>query len=237
MLKSLLEKKKADEVLSYMLFMLNKANDANIPIKKQDLLNFGSNIDFFPGVLDWFSRINQYGNSKGVEVRHFIISSGLQEMIQGTKIAKEFEKIYASRFMYDHNGIAYWPALAVNYTTKTQYLFRINKNCLDECDNTVINKFIDHTERPIPFDNMVFIGDGETDIPCMRLVKAQGGHSIAVYPKKNTHSHEKAKQFAREGRISLAALADYTPDSAIERSVKAMIDKVIAQRIIQEAGN
>lgn len=171
----------ADPILVYMHLMLKKALAANVPVKKQNFNDFGGKIVLFDGVLDWFTRMDNYAKTKGVKLEHYIISSGLREMIDGTEIAKKFKKIYASGFMYDHNGVANWPALAVNYTTKTQYLFRINKGCLDEEDNSRINQYKPDEERPMPFSHMVFIGDGETDVPCMRLVKSQGGHSIAVY--------------------------------------------------------
>ena len=157
-------------------------------------------------------------------------------MVEGTSIAKYFTKIYASAFMYDHNGAAYWPALAVNYTNKTQYLFRINKGCLDVHDNSSINKFTPLADRPVPFDNMVFIGDGETDVPSMRLVKNQGGHSIAVYNSKKRGTKKTALQHVKDGRTNLAATADYSENAAIDTAVKAMIDKVAAHRALKEAG-
>jgi len=133
------------------------------------------NIELFPGVKEWFKRINDHAKTKGIRLEHFIISSGIREMVEGTLIHKAFKKIYASSFVFDANGVACWPALAINYTTKTQYLFRINKGSLDVHDNSVINKFVPKEQRPVPFEHMIFIGDGETDIPCMRLVKDQGG--------------------------------------------------------------
>lgn len=226
------KKHQADEILAYMRLMIEEANQKGIPISKQNFADFGKNIEFFPGVDTWFDRINEYGNKKRIDVEHYIISSGLREMIQGTSIAKYFKKIYASGFMFDHNQIAYWPALAVNYTTKTQYLFRINKNSLDEHDNSVINKFTPHNERPVPFKNMVFIGDGETDIPCMRLVKDLGGHSIAVYHKGKRGALGKAKKLLEEGRATLALPADYTNESDIEKAVMAMIDKIASDNIL-----
>lgn len=235
--KRIAKEQDADEILSYMWLMIEKANAAKMPIRKQNFTDFGAGINFFPGVEEWFDRINQYGKASGIRVEHFIISSGLREMIEGTAINKHFKKVYASGFIYDHNGIACWPSLAVNYTTKTQYLFRINKGSLDVHDNSIINKFVEPDNRPVPFQNILFIGDGETDIPSMRLVKDQGGHSIAVYPANKRGAKGKAKQLVDERRASLATLADYSPDSAIDRAVKAMIDKVVAQREITGAGS
>jgi phosphoserine phosphatase len=233
--KTIAQDQQADEILAYMRLMIEKAQASRVPVRKKDFADFGANIQLFPGVEEWFKRITAYGRAQGVKVEHFIISSGLREMIEGTSIYKHFTRVYASGFMYDHNGIAHWPALAVNYTTKTQYLFRINKGSLDVHDNSVINKFVEPSERPVPFSNMVFIGDGETDIPSMRLVKSQGGHSIAVYSKGKRGAREKAQKLVAEGRTNLSTTADYTENSAIDRAVKAMIDKAVSCRSIDEA--
>ncbi|MGU2314351.1 HAD family hydrolase [Pseudomonas aeruginosa] len=233
--KAMAREQQADEILAYMRLMIEKAQAARVPVRKKNFADFGAHIQLFPGVQDWFKRIAEYGRAKGIKVEHFIISSGLREMIEGTPINKYFARVYASGFMYDHNDVAHWPALAVNYTTKTQYLFRINKGSLDVHDNSVINKFVEPAERPVPFSNMVFIGDGETDIPSMRLVKSQGGHSIAVYGKGKRGARSKALKLVEEGRTNLATTADYTEGSAIDRAVKAMIDKVVANRTIAEA--
>lgn len=230
--KRMAKEHQADEILTYMRLMIEKAQTSQIPVRKNDFVEVGANIGLFPGVEEWFGRINEYGRQKEIKVQHFIISSGLREMIEGTCIGKHFERIYASGFMYDHNGIACWPALAVNYTTKTQYLFRINKGSLDVHDNTVINTYVEPAKRPIPFSRMVFIGDGETDIPCMRLVKELGGHSIAVYGHGKKGAKQKASSLVENGRASLSAMADYRENMAIDRAIKAVIDTVAAQRLI-----
>lgn len=224
----LAKKHEMDQILAYMQLMLEEARKAQVAVRKTEFKNFGANIELFPGVKDWFKRMNAYAKSKGVRLEHFIISSGIREMVEGTPIYKEFKKVYASGFMFDHNGVACWPALAVNYTTKTQYLFRINKGSLDVHDNSIINKYVPKELRPIPFEHMVFVGDGETDIPCMRLVKDQGGHSIAVYNpgKRGAKSH--AQQLIKDGRATLFATADYREGGAIDLAVKAIIDKIEA---------
>jgi len=224
-----------DQILAYMWAMLRQADKADIRVHKTDFKNFGKNITLFPGVADWFKRINAYAKSKGIRLEHFIISSGIREMVEGTPIYKEFKKVYASGFMFDHNGVACWPALAVNYTTKTQYLFRINKGSLDVHDNSVINKFVPKEQRPVPFEHMIFIGDGETDIPCMRLVKDQGGHSIAVYDGNRRGVKKHADQLVTEGRATLSATADFQDGSAIDQCVKAIIDKVEAAARVRGA--
>lgn len=217
-----------DQILAYMSVMLKEAHKALIPVRKADFKNFGAHIVLFPGVTDWFKRINAYAKSKGVKLEHFIISSGIREMVEGTPIYKEFKKVYASGFMFDHNGVACWPALAVNYTTKTQYLFRINKGSLDVHDNSIINKYVPKEQRPVPFEHMIFIGDGETDIPCMRLVKDQGGHSIAVYNPGKHGAKKHAAQLIKDGRATLFTTANYQENSAIDLAVKAIIDKIEA---------
>lgn len=224
----LAEQHEMDQILAYMWAMLRQADKADIRVHKSNFKDFGRNITLFPWVADWFKRINAYAKSKGVRLEHFIISSGIREMVEGTSIYKEFKKVYASGFMFDHNGVACWPALAVNYTTKTQFLFRINKGSLEVHDNSVINKFVPKDQRPVPFQNMIFIGDGETDIPCMRLVKEQGGHSIAVYNGSKRGARKHADQLVEDGRATLEAPADYQDGGVIDLAVKAIIDKIEA---------
>jgi len=224
----LAKKHEMDQILAYMHAMLEEARKAKVAVRKADFKNFGAHIELFPGVTDWFKRINAYAKTKGVRLEHYIISSGIREMVEGTPIFKEFEKVYASGFMFDHNGVACWPALAVNYTTKTQYLFRINKGSLDVHDNSIINKYVPKEQRPVPFEHMVFVGDGETDIPCMRLVKDQGGHSIAVYNPGKRGAKTHAQQLIKDGRATVYASADYREGGGIDFSVKAIIDKIEA---------
>jgi phosphoserine phosphatase len=217
-----------DPILAYMYTMLEEANKAKVAVRRSDFKTFGASIKLFPGVDSWFGRVNAYAKAKGVRLEHFVISSGIKEMVEGTTIYKEFKKVYASGFMFDHNGVACWPALALNYTTKTQYLFRINKGSLDVHDNSVINTFVPKERRPVPFENMIFVGDGETDIPCMRLVKDQGGHSIAVYDPKKKGAKARAESLITDGRATLIARADYSEGGAIDIAVKAIIDRVEA---------
>ena len=226
----------ADSILMYMKHMLDKANAAHVPVRKDDFVKFGRAVSLFEGVSGWFDRINKYGKECGVKVKHYIISSGNREMIEGTTIAKKFSAIYASSFIYDHNGVATWPALAVNYTTKTQFLFRINKGVLNVYDNTKINEFVPREDRPVPFNNMAFIGDGDTDIPCFRTVKSQGGHAIAVY-KPSTHGAKgKAEKLIKEGRVNFIVPANYSENSEIDSFVKKIIDKVAADDSLKHLG-
>jgi hypothetical protein len=226
--KALAKEQDSDEILAYMKLMLDLAHQAGIPVRRENFRVLGSKLDFFPGVKQWFARTGDYARDKGIRLEHFIISSGLREMIEGSTIASSFARIYASGFMYDENGVAEWPALAVNYTTKTQFLFRINKDTRDAYDNSVINTYVPKEERPIPFENMVYIGDGATDIPCFRLVKQEGGFSIAVYPKDDAEARGRVEELTSGGRVSLIAPADYSKGSAIERNVLAIVDRIEA---------
>lgn len=226
MADQLAKKHEADSVLTYMNLMLIKAKEAGVSMRRQDIKNHGKSVKLFKGVKTWFKRINDYGKGSGLKIEHYIISSGLHEMIEGTSIAHEFKVIYASSFKYDPNDVAEWPALAINFTTKTQYLFRINKGVLDVYDSKKINDFVPMEARPIPFKRMIFVGDGETDIPCFSLVKSLGGHSIAVYKPKTKGAKGKAEKLVKDGRVNFIAPADYSPKSDIENIVKAVMDKI-----------
>ncbi|HML79391.1 HAD family hydrolase [Geobacter sulfurreducens] len=226
----------ADGILMYMMHMLDKAQAAHVPVRKEDFVNFGRGVALFEGVVSWFDRINKYGKERGLKLEHYIISSGNREMIEGTPIAKKFTSIYASSFIYDHNGVAKWPALAVNYTTKTQFLFRINKGVLNVYDNSKINEYVPKEERPVPFSNMIFLGDGDTDIPCFRLVKEQGGHAIAVYKPNTRGTKGKAEKLIKDGRVNFIAPANYTEGAEIDTVIKRIIDKVAADDALWHLG-
>ena len=213
----------ADRILSYMYVMLEKAKSAGRPVRREDLVAWSREIEFFPGVEGWFERINDYGHDKGISVEHYVISSGNSEIIEGTSIAHRFKEIYASRFLYDAAGFAVWPALAINFTTKTQYLFRINKGAHDLNDGSAINRYVPQSERPVPFQNMVYIGDGETDVPCFRLVKDLGGLSIAVYADG---ARGRAERYREEGRVNCVVPADYTENGELDNAVKSYINLV-----------
>lgn len=227
--KALAEKHGADEILVYMSLMLRKAQSQEVQVRKHDFHERGENISLFEGVLEWFDRISDFGRKHDVIVEHYIISSGNAEIIAGTSIANKFKKIYASSFMFDHHGVASWPALAVNFTNKTQFLFRINKGALDVHDKKGVNEFVPEGERPIPFENMIFIGDGETDIPCFRLVRDKGGLSVAVYKPATREAKARAEKLREEGRVDCAMPADYRIGKALDAVVKAKIVEVAAR--------
>lgn len=217
------EQHEVEKILAYMFVMIRKCKEKGIPLTEEYLRSCGAHVELFNGVLTWFDRINAYGASLGVKIEHYIISSGTYEIIQGTPIAKYFKRIYACRYMYDENGEALWPALAINYTLKTQYIYRISKGTLDVTDDYNLNRQQDESLRRIAYHNMIYIGDGLTDIPCMKLVKERGGKSIAVYPEGN---REHVKPLVEDARINYVCVADYSPESPLEKIVKLMIEKM-----------
>ena len=222
-----------DTNLAYMYKMVDEAH-GRIVFNRKTLADYGAKVGLFPGVEEWFERIRQFGIENDVIVEHYIISSGLKEMIEGTSIASAgvFERIYASSFMYDKKGVAVWPAQAINYTNKTQFLFRIEKGVLDVNDSRVNDYFAPEDIR-VPFRNIVYIGDSATDIPCMKLVNAYGGHSIGVY-SNDTLDKSKVFKMLGDNRIKYFAPADYTEDSELDKLVKAIIVRTAANEVLEE---
>ena len=218
----------ASNILSYMKLMFDEAKKAGIKLRKSDFKRFGRSIELFEGVKDWFRIVNLYGRRKGVKVEHYINSSGLAEMIEGTPIAKEFKRIFACSFLYNEAGEAEWPGVAVDYTAKTQFLFKINKGILSIRDNKLVNESQAEENKRVPFPHMIYFGDGETDVPCMKIVKMFGGHSIAVYNQKNIHKKAVARTLFKQGRVNFITPAIYTKDSRTYEIVCAIIDKIKA---------
>jgi len=227
--KTLARDQRGDPILAYMHLMLEKARAKGIELSRDAWGRRGANLPLFPGVEGWFERQSARAASLGLDLRHFIISSGNRELIEGSPVAKYFERIYASAFLFDANDDAIGAALAVNYTSKTQYLFRINKWTLEEWDETAINKVMAKNERPVPFDRIAFFGDGLTDIPSMRLVTDQGGAAVAVYNPRSERSMRAARQLREDGRARLAGLADYTEGSDLDRLADALLVEMAAR--------
>ena len=215
-----------DGLLAYMYTMMAECRAQGRVLKRDFLVQCGRSMELFPGVREWFGRINAYAAARGVRVLHYINSSGLKEMIEGTPIASEFRKIYACSFLYDVDGIAYWPAVAVNYTNKTQFMFKINKGVESVFDSKMVNRYIPENERPVPFKHMIYVGDGTTDIPCMRLVKNFGGHSIAVYNPDQKGARREMASLIHDNRVSHVCPADYSPGSEMDVLVRTIIDKI-----------
>ncbi len=216
-------KHEVEKILAYMCVMIKKCKEKGIPLTEKYLNSCGENVVLFKGVSTWFERINEYGESLGVNIEHYIISSGTYEIIQGTPIAKYFKRIYACKYMYDENGEAVWPALAINYTLKTQYIYRISKGILDVTDDYNLNRLQDESLRRIAYRNMIYIGDGMTDIPCMKMLKSKGGKSIALYQSGRS---ETVKPLVDDDRINYVCVADYSPNSSLEKIVKLMIENM-----------
>ncbi len=219
----------ADPILTYMARMIAEARATGVPITREGFRESGAKVGLFPGVEEWFGRINEYGNDHGLNVVHYINSSGIREMIEGSPIAGEFRKIYACSFLYDDEGQAYWPGVAINYTNKTQFLYKINKGVEPVWDAKAVNRYIPEHLRPVPFSRMIYFGDGTTDIPCMRLVKASGGYSIAVFDPGKEGEKEGAEKLIEENRVNFASPADYRAGGALDRIVHTIIDKIAAE--------
>lgn len=209
-----------DRILAYMYLMVRLAKKNDFPITKESFINLGKDVKLYKGVSTWFKRINDYGRELGVEIEHYILSSGLKEIIEGTSIASEFKKIYACEFHYNNSGNADWPQQVVNFTTKTQFLFRISKGVLGVLDDEQLNRKIKDEERRVPYQNMIYFGDGLTDVPCMKLVKQYGGHSIAIYRKSEI---KKVQPLLKDERVDFICEGDYSKGSTLEEVVKDII--------------
>lgn len=222
----------ASNILAYMKLMFDEAHKKGIKLRRRDFQRFGSKIELFPGVKDWFRLVNEYGKSKGVLVEHYINSSGLAEMIEGTPIAKEFKRIFACSFLYNEQGEAEWPGVAVDYTAKTQFLFKINKGILSIRDNKLVNESQAEDKKRIPWANMIYFGDGDTDVPCMKIVKMFGGNPIAVYNPENPAKKATAEKLLRQDRVNFISTTDYTETGKTFAIVKGIIDRIKVDDIL-----
>ena len=219
--------------IAVVMYALQAASQrVGIRCTREMLRSFGKSIQFFPGVFEWFELVNAYAAEIGIEVKHYINSSGVKEMIEGCAIAHQFEQIYACTYLYDSNGDACWPSVVVDYTKKTQFIFKINKGIREVSDRVRINEFVPSDERPVPFERMIYFGDGETDVPCMRTVKSNGGHSFAVYGNDNKRAL--AQQLLAEGRVNFACAADYTESGQMMEIVKRILDKIKADYTLSQ---
>lgn len=211
---------KMDPILAYMMLMIDKARSRHVKIHRENFVEMGPDLELYPGVGDWFGRMNKVGDELGVDIEHYIISSGLREIIEGSSVYDRFKEVFACEFYYDENDVAVWPKNVVNYTTKTQFLFRINKGILDLSENAELNAYTPEDERRVPFENMIYVGDGLTDVPCMKLVKVNGGYSIAVH---KPGEESKAAPLIRDGRVDFISVADYSEGGELDRIVKEVI--------------
>lgn len=219
----------AENMLVYMRLLLEKARERGIAVRRRDYRDLARKIRYFPGVEGWFDLINSYvrGNSRGIQVRHYLISAGMREIIDGTSIKKHFSRIYASAYHFNEQGVADFPKLVITDTTKTQYLFRINKG--REHLSESINEHMSETERPIPFSHMIYIGDGMTDVPSMAVTRKNGGHAIAVYRGNNEEQFETCRQLLTAGRVDFIARADYRAGRELHRRTTLLLNAIIAR--------
>ena len=218
----------ASNILAYMKLMFDEARKNHIRLTREGFRRYGTDIKLYEGVRDWFRNVNAYGRDHGVIIEHYINSSGLTEIIEGSPIAKEFKHIFAGSFIYDEKGEAEWPGIAVDYTAKTQYLFKIQKGIFSSRDAKRVNESWADDAKRLPFTNMIYFGDGDTDVPSMKLVKLSGGHAIAVFDPSNPKKKETARKLLRQDRVNFITPATYTKDSRTFRLVCAIIDKIKA---------
>lgn len=217
-----------DSVLAYMYAMVKMSKDKNIPLLRQKLVDMGRNVELFCGVENWFERISDFGSEQGVQVEHYVISSGMKEIIEGTSISKYFKSIFACEFLYDENGNGIWPKTDVNYTNKTQFVYRINKGVLDVANDNDLNRSMPDDSKRVPFCNMIYIGDGLSDVPCMKMMKAYGGYSIAVYQSRDS----KVEDLLRNDRVDYIYPADYSAGTGLDTTVKNIIRKMAVSDIL-----
>ena len=220
-----------DGLLAYMYTMIQECAAQNIKLDRAFLNHCGESIQLFPGVREWFARINAFGESLGVQAEHYVISSGLREIIEGSGIAQEFREIYACEFYYNENGDACWPKLDVNFTNKTQFVYRINKGILDVSRDRELNDSMPDDSKRVPFTNMIYMGDGLSDVPCMKMMRAYGGQAIAVYQASNRQGVEK---LLADGRVDFIFPADYREGMELDRTVRDILRKMtITDRLLE----
>jgi len=219
----------SDQMLVYMRHIIEALDDAKVDVKREDLAAMARNIVYFPGVKTWFTRMNAYARKRSrgrVSLRHYLISAGQKEILDGVSIRKHFARIYASEYHFNHHGVATFPKLLVTDTLKTQFLFRINKGREEVTES--INEHMPESERPIPFQNIVYVGDGMTDVPSMALTKKSGGHTVAVYERRDARGRATCVKLLDAGRADFIAEADYRRGSKLSRRVELLLDAIIA---------
>ena len=218
----------ASNILAYMKLMKDEAEKLGIRLTRENFRRFGADIKLYEGVREWFQNVNRYGRDRGVIIEHYINSSGLKEIIEGSPIAREFKHIFAGSYIYNEAGEAEWPGIAVDYTAKTQYLFKIQKGIFSSRDAKRVNESMAEENKRIPFSNMIYFGDGETDVPSMKVVSMFGGHTVAVFDPANPAKRASARKLQRQGRASFISPANYARDSRTFRLVCSIIDKIKA---------
>lgn len=225
-----------DPILAYMRLLVEKIEANRAHLSREALRGMARDIRYYPGVAGWFQRVNRYVAARSggaVEVRHYIISAGLHEILEGISIRHHFTRIYASQYHFNHHEVACFPTLVINDTNKTQYLFRINKGREDPRDS--INEYMPEAARPIPFNHLLYIGDGLTDVPCMTVTKKYGGFAVAVHDPSRRGSLEVCRELVRADRIDYFAPADYRSGRELEGHVRTLLDLIIARILFARA--
>ena len=216
------EKMDIDRVLGYMYMMISLAKKQGIKITRKYLNEQGKSIKYFRGVENWFERIKEYGREKGLIIEHYLITSGNKEIVEGTSIFKEFKQVFGCEYIYDEETLeATWPKTMINYTQKTQYIFRISKGLIESNDDSKINEKT--LVRRVPYENMIYLGDGLTDVPSMIVVKENNGTSIAVYKKGE---RDKVSRLFEDGRVNYICKADFSENGELDKVVKLIIDGI-----------
>ena len=224
----------ASNILAYMKLMFDEARKNGISLTREGFKQYGADIKLYEGVREWFRNVDRYGKEHGVIIEHYINSSGLKEIIEGSPIANAFKHIFAGSFIYDENGVAEWPGIAVDFTAKTQYLFKIQKGIFSSRDAQKVNESMADEAKRIPFTHMIYFGDGDTDVPSMKLVTMFGGNAIAVFDPSRPKKKEAAQKLLRQGRVNFITPASYTKDSRTYRLVCAIIDKIKADNELRQ---
>jgi hypothetical protein len=219
----------SDPMLVYMRHIIEALERERVDVKREDFAAMAGEIEYFPGVPTWFARMNAYvkKRSRGqAKVQHYLISAGQKEILDGVSIRKHFKRIYASEYHFNHHGVATFPKFLVTDTLKTQFLFRINKGI--EAVTESINEHMPEEERPIPFPNIIYVGDGMTDVPSMALTKKNGGHTVAVYDPAGDRGRATCVKLLDAGRVDFVAEADFRAGSRLARRVQLLLDAIVA---------
>ena len=222
---------KMDGILAYMYTCIKRCREKGVSLKRESFVESGKNVELYNGVAQWFDRINAFGKEQGAKIEHYVISSGMKEIIEGTSIADKFTEIFACEFYYDEDGNAAWPKTSVNYTNKTQFVYRINKGVLDVSNDVDLNRSMPDDSKRVPFTNMIYIGDGLSDVPCMKMMKAYGGQAIAVY---QDDSKAKVEELLIKDRVDFVFPADYSAEGELDKTVKNIIKKIVISDALTE---
>lgn len=222
---------KMDGILAYMYTCIKRCREKGVSLKRESFVESGKNVELYNGVAQWFDRINAFGKEQGARIEHYVISSGMKEIIEGTSIADKFTEIFACEFYYDEDGNAAWPKTSVNYTNKTQFVYRINKGVLDVSNDVDLNRSMPDDSKRVPFTNMIYIGDGLSDVPCMKMMKAYGGQAIAVY---QDDSKAKVEELLIKDRVDFVFPADYSAEGELDKTVKNIIKKIVISDALTE---